>query len=540
MDYHCPRNRPNDRGEPTATAAGPAPQTTAAGSGRGVVACGHPETAAAARQVLEDGGNAFDAGLAAFLAACVAEPVLASLGGGGFLLARPAGGAPLLYDFFVQTPGRFRAPEDCDFAKATADFGTATQDFHCGWGSAAVPGAVAGLFRVHQDLGRMPLRDIAAPALALARRGAPLNAFQAHVLTVVEPILRHTPASAALFITALFTTGERLLREGEAITNPAFVDALDALVHEGPDLFHRGEIAAAIAAECAARGGHLRREDLAAYRVEVRRPLEVALPGATLYTNPPPSTGGVLIAFSLELLKDQAVGTLAWGGADHRRLLARVMEATNAARLEAGSLDDDGLLRPDFIELYRARLAGQPKAFRGTTHISVLDAKGNACALSLSNGEGSGCVIPGTGIVLNNMLGEEDLNPQGWHAWPADVRLSSMMAPSLLVGDDGSETALGSGGSNRIRTAMVQVLSALVDHGLALDEAVTRLRIHAENGRLSAEVDLPDALRHEWPEVHVWPAPNLFFGGVHVARRTANGGLEGAADPRRSGVALLA
>lgn len=530
MDYHRPRNRPKDNG-----ADGNATPSNAAGTGRGVVACGHPETARAARQILEDGGNAFDAALAAFLAACVAEPVLASLGGGGFLLARPAGGAPSLYDFFVQTPRKFRAPEDCDFAKVTADFGTATQDFHCGWASAAVPGAVRGLFAVHEDLGHMPLRDIAAPALSLARQGAPLNSFQAYVLTIVEPILRHTPASAALF-----TTEGRLLGQGEAVVNAAFVDALDALVHEGPDLFHRGEIAAIIAAECAARGGHLSHEDLAAYTVEKRRPLDIALPGATLHTNPPPSTGGVLIAFSLELLKDHAVGRMAWGGDDHRRLLARVMEATNAARLEAPSLDGDGLLRPEFIDLYRARLAGQPKAFRGTTHVSVIDAKGNACALSLSNGEGSGCVIPGTGIILNNMLGEEDLNPQGWHDWPSDVRLSSMMAPSLLIGDDGTETALGSGGSNRIRTAILQVLSNLVDFGLPLDEAVARPRIHAEGGRLSAEIDLPDALRPDWPDVHVWPDPNLFFGGVHVARRTANGGLEGAADPRRGGVALLA
>lgn len=515
--------------------------TTAAGSGLGVVACGHPETALAARQVLEDGGNACDAALAALLAACVAEPILASLGGGGFLLARPAGARPLVYDFFVQTPGRFRDPQDCDFARVTADFGTTTQDFHCGWGAAAVPGVVAGLFAAHADLGHMPLRDIAAPALALAKTGAVLTAFQAHVLTVVAPIVRHTPASAALFTDA----GGRLLGHGDTLANPAFVDALDALVHEGPELFYRGEIATALAAECAARGGHLRREDLARYGVATRRPLEVALPGATLYTNPPPSTGGTLIAFALELLKDQGLERLSWGGADHRRLLASVMEATNAARLEArsvedGDLDADALLRPEFVATYRARLAGQPRAFRGTTHISVLDAKGGACALSLSNGESGGCVIPGTGILLNNMLGEEDLNPQGWHAWPSGVRLSSMMAPSLLVGDDGSETALGSGGSNRIRTALVQVLSNLVDHALPLDEAVGRPRIHAEGGRLSAEVDLPDALRAEWPEVHVWPEPDLFFGGVHVARRTANGGLEGAADPRRSGVALLA
>lgn len=509
---------------------------TAAGTGRGVVACGHPETARAAQEVLGNGGNAFDAALAALLAACVAEPVLASLGGGGFALVRPRQARPVLYDFFVQTPARFRAPGEADFVAMTADFGTASQEFHCGWGSVAVPGAVKGLFALHEDLGHMPLREVAVPALELARQGAPLNAFQAYVLTIVEPILRHTPACAALF-----TNGEgALLKAGDPFTAPALVDALDALVHEGPDLFYRGEIAQALVAESAARGGHLEMEDLRRYGVERRRPLEIALPEATLYTNPPPSTGGILIAFALEVLKGQGMERLAWGGGDHRRLLASVMEATNAARVEAESLDEDGLLRPDLLEAYRARIAGQPKAFRGTTHINVIDAAGNACALSLSNGESSGCVIPATGIVLNNMLGEEDLNPQGWHDWPADVRLSSMMAPSLLLHDDGAETALGSGGSNRIRTAMLQVLSNLTNFGLPLDEAVSRPRIHVEAGRLSAERDLPDALRTEWPEVHVWPDLNLFFGGVHVARRTANGGLEGVGDPRRGGVAELA
>ncbi|MFA7429689.1 MAG: gamma-glutamyltransferase [Rhodospirillaceae bacterium] len=483
--------------------------------------------------MLEEGGNAFDAALAGFLAACVAEPVLASLGGGGFMLARPARERAAVYDFFVQTPRRFRAAEDCDFAAVTADFGSATQQFHCGWASAAVPGAVRGVFAVHSDLGHIPLAEVAAPALEMARRGTAVNAFQAYALTVVEPILRHTPACAVLF------TGQdgSLLREGDSFAFPDFADMLDALVHEGPDLFYRGEIARAVADACAEHGGHLGMDDFAAYAIHMRPPLEVRMGNAVLHTNPPPSTGGILIAFALELLKEQGLDRMAWGGAEHRRLLATVMEATNAARLEAETLDAETLLAPELVEAYRARITGQPKAFRGTTHISVIDATGNACALSVSNGEGNGCVIPGTGIVLNNMLGEEDLNPQGWHAWPGSTRLSSMMAPSLLLHDDGTETALGSGGSNRIRTALVQVLSNLTDFGLPLEKAVARPRIHAEAGRLSAEVDLPDVLRPEWPEIDVWPDINLFFGGVHVARRTHNGGLEGFGDPRRGGVA---
>jgi gamma-glutamyltranspeptidase len=135
------------------------------------VAAGHPATAAAAAAVLEAGGNAFDAALGALCAACVAEPVLASLGGGGFLLAWPAHGEAQVYDFFAQTPGRRRDSAEVDFRPVMVNFGVAQQEFHIGLGAAAVPGVVKGLFAIHRDLCRLPLQVVIAPAVELARAG---------------------------------------------------------------------------------------------------------------------------------------------------------------------------------------------------------------------------------------------------------------------------------------------------------------------------------------------------------------------------------
>ena len=163
---------------------------------KGAIACGHPQTAAAAAEILRDGGTAFDAVLAGFCAATVAEPVFCSLGGGGFLLAGPAGGTPLLYDFFVQTPRRRRNPQEIDFFPVNADFGTAKQEFHIGLGAMATPGAIKGLFEAHRDLGRLPIKRIVEPAVRIARDGFELRDIDAFVLGVVGAILQSRPDGA--------------------------------------------------------------------------------------------------------------------------------------------------------------------------------------------------------------------------------------------------------------------------------------------------------------------------------------------------------
>ncbi|MFM1891437.1 MAG: hypothetical protein RLZ44_514, partial [Pseudomonadota bacterium] len=275
--------------------------------------------------------------------------------------------------------------------------------------------------------------------------------------------------------------------------------------------------------------------DLAGYRTVKRDPLRRSYRGARLYFNPPPSSGGLLIAFALALLERHDLGGLGFGSPAHLLTLARVMEQTNLAR-SAGP-DDHALLDENWIAQYRQAVHARPVTARGTTQISVVDQRGNAASLTLSNGEGCGHVLPGTGIMLNNMLGEEDLNPDGFHRWREDVRVSSMMAPAVAE-HTGRLIALGSGGSNRLRTAILQTLCNLIDFGLAPAEAVAAPRIHLERERVSIEPGFTAAaaqpLLAAWPDHHLWNDLNLFFGGTHTVVFDGQH-FSGAGDPRRGG-----
>ena len=522
---------------------------------KSAIAAGHPETVRAAAIILDEGGNAFDAVLAATFAACVVEPVLSSLGGGGFLMAGPAGDGskePVLYDFFTQTPKRRsrdgEADGDLDFHPITADFGAVTQEFHIGLASVATPGTPKGLFQVHGDLCTMPMARIIEPAQAMAREGFAVNCLQAYLFQVVGPIYMHSGASRAIFASTI--NPDDLMGEGEIMTNPEFADTLEALAREGDDLFYRGEIAASIAGLCQDGGGLLGRDDFESYHAEKRAPLVIDYRGARLYTNPPPSTGGILIAFALELLAGLDVRGSGFASPEHLETLVAIMDLTNQARVESGlSLDVGGgavetLLNPEFLAAYKAEILGRPRAHRGTTHISIIDAEGNAASLTLSNGEGAGTLAPGTGIMLNNMLGEEDINPTGFHQWTEDTRLSSMMAPTLAFEGAGALMALGSGGSNRIRTAILQVLVNLLDFSMSVDDAVEAPRLHYEGGMLNMEngfaLDDVAGLIGQYPENKRWDERNLFFGGVHVARYDPAGRVfTGAGDPRRGGAVRI-
>ena len=507
---------------------------------RGVVAAGHALTAEAAGEVLRAGGNAFDAALASLCAACACEPALASFGGGGFLLALPAEGRPRVYDFFVQTPKR-RLPADAvDFEPVLVDFGPARQEFHIGRGSVAVPGIVRGFFDVHRDLCTMPATDLVAPACALLRDGVVMTALQARFLHLLRPILRATPEILALYSSP--RGGPALLEEGERLRNPDLAALLESMAVEGGDIFYRGEIARAMV-EDLREGGLIGLDDLAAYRTEVRAPLALDYRGVAVLTNPPPSAGGALIGFGLGLLNGLPVAPPGSGHAV--AMLADVLRATRFARAEAHAGGPAGsnerMLDPALLARWRDEIRGRGQAVRGTTHLGVIDRRGNLASLTLSNGEGSGRVVPGTGVVLNNMLGEEDLNPAGFHRWAPGHRMASMMAPSALRWTDGRLVATGSGGSNRIRSAVLQVIVNIVDHGMDVDAAVRAPRIHVEGPLLSVEGghdrDAVAEALGSWPEHQVWDDRSVFFGGAHTAERRGDV-LAGAGDPRRDGCSL--
>lgn len=504
-------------------------------SNKGVVAAGHKLTAEGAAEILDDGGNAFDACVAGLLMACVAEPVFASPGGGGFLMAKAAAKRTVaLYDFFAETPLHKRPDSEIAFFPIHADFGPVKQEFHIGAGSSAAPGIVPGLYAIHAELCRLPMRRLAEPAIRAARDGFPLSAFQAYLFTVIAPILTASAGTARVF-----APEGRLLEAGAMFRNPDLADTLAWLAEDGARLFVDGDIGQAIVAQARELGGYLTAADLSRYEVERRAPLDWRHGRAVVALNPPPAASGPLIAYGLAFI--EALGEQ--GRAIDALALYQAMALTNAARAtHGGSLAQrlaDGALAKAMRDAAR-----HPPAYRGTTHVSVIDAHGNAAAASLSNGEGNGFMAGGHGFMLNNMLGEEDLAPEGLGIWREGVRLSSMMAPTIITERDGGVIALGTGGSNRIRTAILQVAVNLLDRGMRLDAAVEAPRLHVEKGgTLSFEPGFSEkeaaALLALAPEAQVWPEQNLFFGGVHAVRRLADGSLEGAGDPRRRGVAIV-
>jgi gamma-glutamyltranspeptidase/glutathione hydrolase len=494
---------------------------------RGCVASGHPLVTDAAVEILSAGGNAFDAAVAAGFASAMAEPCLTSLGGGGFLLARTAGGDETLFDFFVDTPGRGRSGVALDphFLPVTVHFPGSDQVFNSGLGSVAVPGNLAGYLHVHRRLGRLGLRRVLAPAIRLARHGAALSAHQAYFLRLLGPIMRLTGGGRRLFA----PTGE-VLGEGEVLVNEDLACFLEGLPDGGAHEFYEGAPAASIASDMRARDGLLTAEDLASYRVVERAPLAMTYRGHRVLTNPLPALGGHLVGLSLTLLDAQDVPSSGFASGEHLRALVAVMAEVERLRAEgclatanAGEIEAGG---------ERVRCS------RGTTHVSVADAGGNVASMTTSNGEGSGYVVAGTGIMLNNMMGEDDLHPEGFHTRPPGERVSSMMAPTVILDPAGVRLVIGSGGSKRIRTALVQVISAVVQFGASIRAAVEAPRVHWDGDVVQAEPGLRAealaALRRTW-EVNVWPHPNLYFGGVNAVEIGTQGLATGAGDPRRGG-----
>jgi gamma-glutamyltranspeptidase / glutathione hydrolase len=488
---------------------------------RGVVAAGHPLTAQAGARVLREGGNAVDAAVGAMLVSFVAEPLLTGLGAGGHMLVAGGGEEPVLLDFFVQAPGRARDGSAAELEAVDVSFGDAVQVFYIGPASCGVYGTPAGVCAAMERWGTLPLPTLVAPAARLAREGVVLNAGQAYVAEILADLLTSTPECAALW-----APRGRVLREGESLRNPELADALELLGGEGAEPFYRGEIARAVCAWLTARGGSLSARELASYEAIEREPLSVAYRDRRVLTNPPPSAGGTLLAYSLALLDR--------GG--RPPTLEAIVQAMRAAQEERTTEFLAGLAQEGFLERFMAAKLGS------TTHISVLDGEGRACSVTCTNGEGSGVVVPGTGVHVNNVMGEEDLNPHGFHRHRPGVRMPSMMAPSVVMRGREVELVLGSAGSNRIRSAILQTIVGTVDHGLDAQAAVRAPRVHFEDGVLYHEPGVEaQALTGGGEELEVvgFHDLNLFFGGVQAVE-SAEGRMTGAGDPRRGGVAVSA
>ncbi len=499
----------------------------------GVVAAGHPLTAEAGADVLREGGNAVDAAVAAALASFAVESPLTGFGAGGFMMVG-RGDETVLIDFFVAAPGKDGAERGVELAGVPVHFDEETvQTFYVGPASCGVPGTAAGLELALRRFGTVAAADLIGAGVRLAREGAPVNAEQAYILEILWPIHKRLAESRELY-----APGGQPLGEGGVLRFPALADALERFGAEGAEPFSRGDVATALSGYVRERGGTLGPSDLAEYEAIERRPLHAPFRGAEVFTNPPPSSGGILIAYSLGLLERL-------GERSGPEQLVAAMDAANHARDEEfaealyGEELERTLLDPQRLDLRAGDLLGS------TTHIAVLDADGMCASVTCSNGSGSGVLVPNTGVILNNMLGEEDLNPLGFHAIAPGRRVPSMMAPTVVRRDGEIELGLGSAGSNRIRSAIVQTVVRALEQGMGASDAVRAPRLHIEQGIVQAEPEIDEAalarIEARGIPVRRRPRINLFFGGVQaVARDSSTGTLSGGGDPRRGGSVAVA
>ncbi len=455
---------------------------------KSLISSGHKITTKVAADILSSGGNAYDAIIAAGFASSLSEATLTSLGGGGFLLAKPVDTPTKVFDFFVNMPGLDRKEQESfEFLEIEVVFSDSVQHFHAGLPSAAVPGNLKGYLEVHKELGSLPLADIVAPAIDLARRGVIVSDFQRHVMGLLEPILISTPESKKLF-----APQGRLLNAGELFKNPEYADFLENIT-ENAESFYSGSIAKQITKEMQENKGQISFNDLKNYKVNHKKPIKAFFRDYKFLSCPEPSLGGKLITNFLENYAEDATHNLSFATEEHLLKLISNMEKVENKR---------------------------SIATKGTTHISVVDKDGNIASMTTSNGEGSGTIIKDTGIMLNNMLGEDDLFPQGHSSVKAGTRISSMMAPSLLTKDNKPVVILGSGGSKRIRSAISQVIVNLIDFEMPLDKAIDAPRLHLDDDLVQLEPNLIDPKKQQLCKYKLnhWSSKNMYFGGVHAIK----------------------
>ena len=500
----------------------------------GAIATGSKESLDCAKHIFKEGGNAFDAAIAAVFSSMTSEFALTGAGGGGALLGINKGQNPILYDFFVDCPPI--TDKKIDFGKVEVDFGNTKQSFFIGKGSIAIPGNIAGLLLAHKENGILPLHAILEPAIHLAENGLKLSSYQAYINSLVEPILLLTDEGRDLF-----TINNEFLKEGDYFKNKKFADFLVQLSRYGKDFFYNGPCSELINNKFS-NDSYITLDCMDKYVVKKRTPVNFQIYDYNIFSNPAPSCGGTLISFLFKLLNNANKISDSLDLID----LIKAMEITSIARKSnttnpADTNEIKKILSERIFNKYlncfisnnytknKSILSG----FGSTTHISVLDVNGNAVSVTTTNGEGSGHFIPEFGIMMNNMLGEEDLNPFGFHNWNTVRRLPSMISPIIACKNNKPKVIIGSGGSNRIRSANIQVIINHLIKKMTLNDAVSSPRIHLEGNNLYFEpkINIPNHADFKDLQKISFENKNLFFGGVNSVNT-----LEAVGDERRGGV----
>ena len=477
------------------------------------------------------GGNAVDAAIASMVAAMSTEPGIVSALGGAFVTVWPPGGEPEVIDGNVEMPGRGQPAER--FGQGLREFDVAYGGgitLYAGHGSVATPGAFAALGLAHERHGAAAWADVLAPSAAALREGFHIGAAAASYLAITADSLFGWDEHTRPLVTR---ADGSVLRAGDLVRSPDLADTLDLIGEQGHQTVYTGELAARIAADSAARGGLVTAADLAAYQAVVRTPLTLELGDWQVATNPPPSIGGPMLAVMLGELA--AREGRSWE--DVIEIQRHVLTYRHRVHDLSQDLEEDGYALLETVQ--RHGLPGLPTS-SSTAHVSAVDSDGRGCAITASSGYGAGATVPGTGLMLNNCLGEPELNRLGLHALAPGTRLASNMAPSVARSGAGDTLAVGTPGADRITTALMQVLARYCLMGIGLQEAIDRPRLHVrvlDDGthRLEHEDDpeLAAAATGSGMPTVMHPRHSMFFGGVGAAHRSADGELNAAADPRR-------
>lgn len=522
---------------------------------KGVVSAGRAEAAAIGQEILNQGGNAIDAAVATAFALGVCEPNASGIGGGGFMLLRDGKTGKSVFLDFRETAPKKACPEMYTPKAPGSNIDVTERNIYGGM-AVATPGDVAGLLYALEHYGTMTPKQVISPAAKLAREGY-----------VVTPLLNGDMKEHQEHLKMYGGGWKVYLKDGEPwpvgsiITNPDLADTLDKIAEGGKDAFYRGEIADAIVEQVKKDGGVLSHEDLEGFRVRVLEPVHSSYRGYELLSSPPPSSGGTHVAEILNVLENFDVGSLEINSPEYIHLFSEVFKLCYADR--AKYMGDpnfvkvplNGLLSKDYarelakkvdLTASHAPQCDDPWKYESmsTTHFSIADDEGNLVAVTrtINHFFGSSVMPEGKGFMLNDEMEDFDLDPASANAVAGGKVPLSCMSPTFLLKDGKPFAVLGSPGGIRIISSVAQVISKLIDHHLSLEEAINSPRVGDDTtdliiyeSRIPAEtIEKLQALGHQ---VKAYPEWNRIMGAVNGVAYVEDG-IEGAADPRRDGLAL--
>jgi len=525
---------------------------------RGMVVTNHPLGSAAGAEMLAAGGNAVDAAIGALFALTVVEPMMVGIFGAGMTHLRLADGRHLVIDNYTTAPAASRPDMFTPVSDTWPDYLRAEGDVNLvGVLSAGVPGTLKGWAEVVARFGCLDLETVMQPAIRHAERGFRATPYLVEAVKTTAPDLARFPETARTFL-----PGGAPIKAGDLVTMPDYAATLRHIAAKGAGVLYGGDLGATVAEYVRRSGGIISLEDLAGYRTVERQPIRGGYRGFEITGPPPPTAGGLHLVEMLNILEGFDPGGLGFGTAEYFHLIAEVLKIgfadRNACTGDPAFVDIpvDRLLSKEHAAARRAEIradrageygaivgmtGGVPAGSAHTTHVTTADADGNVVAMTqtINNLFGSKATVPGTGMLLNNTMGLFDPHPGTPASIAPGKRVTSSMAPTIILRDGKPAWALGLPGGVRIFTSVFQAVVNLIDHRMSLQEALEAPRIWSQGQELEMEQDIPaavrDAVAARGHRVAAFPA---VAGGMNAVAFAADGTLEGAACWRADGTPI--